>query len=215
MMQIDFHQQSVSRAIVTVPAYFNDDQRQATKDAGRIAGLTVKRIINDLTAAAISYGMKKNMDYKNVLGTLGKSSNSRTMPWLSLEKLLKEVERVKRALSTQRQAGLEVDDVISGRDLQETQTRARFEELNEVLNRSNLSKQDVDQIVLVGGSTRIPQIQKLLSDHFGGKELSKSINPDKAVAQGAAVQRAIRNSNVEVKDLLLLVKISLSKGIET
>ncbi|CAJ1963229.1 unnamed protein product [Cylindrotheca closterium] len=266
--------QSVTRAVVTVPAYFNDDQRQATKDAGRIAGLTVERIINEPTAAAIAYGMNKNMDDKNVLvfdlggGTFdvtllniddgsfevlashgdthlgGEDFDQRVMQYFikkmqksqgvdiskdtrALQKLRKEVERVKRALSSQPQARLEVDDIISGHDLQETLTRARFEELNsdlfkrtmgpvkEVLDRSNLTKEDVDQIVLVGGSTRIPKIQQLLSDYFGGKELSKSINPDEAVAYGAAVQGAILNGDDEVKNLLLLDKISLSKGIET
>jgi len=266
--------QTVSRAVVTVPAYFNDDQRQATKDAGRIAGLTVERIINEPTAAAIAYGMNKNMDDKNVLvfdlggGTFdvtllniddgsfdvlashgdthlgGEDFDQRVMQYFikkmqktqgvdiskdtrALQKLRKEVERVKRALSTQPQARLEVDDIISGHDLQETLTRARFEELNndlfkrtlgpvkEVLERSNLTKEEVDQVVLVGGSTRIPKIQKMLSDYFGGKELSKSINPDEAVAYGASVQGAILNGDDKVKDLLLLDKISLSKGIET
>jgi heat shock protein 5 len=266
--------QTVSRAVVTVPAYFNDDQRQATKDAGRIAGLTVERIINEPTAAAIAYGMNKNMDDKNVLvfdlggGTFdvtllniddgsfevlashgdthlgGEDFDQRVMQYFikkmqksqgvdiskdtrALQKLRKEVERVKRALSSQPQARLEVDDIVSGHDLQETLTRARFEELNsdlfkrtlgpvkEVLERSNLTKEDVDQIVLVGGSTRIPKIQQLISDYFGGKELSKSINPDEAVAYGAAVQGAILNGDDEVKNLLLLDKISLSKGIET
>lgn len=145
----------------------------------------------------------------------------------ALQKLRKEVERVKRALSTQPQARLEIDDLIAGYDLQETLTRARFEELNndlfkktlgpvkEVLERSKLTKSEVDQIVLVGGSTRIPKIQEMLSDYFGGKELSKSINPDEAVAYGAAVQGAILNGDDMVKDLLLIDKISLSKGIET
>jgi len=266
--------QTVSRAVVTVPAYFNDDQRQATKDAGRIAGLTVERIINEPTAAAIAYGMNKNMDDKNVLvfdlggGTFdvtllniddgsfevlashgdthlgGEDFDQRVMQYFikkmqksqgvdiskdtrALQKLRKEVERVKRALSSQPQARLEVDDIVSGHNLQETLTRARFEELNndlfkrtlgpvkEVLERSDLTKEDVDQIVLVGGSTRIPKIQKLLSDYFGGKELAKNINPDEAVAYGAAVQGAILNGDDAVKSLLLLDKMSLSKGIET
>eukprot|EP00980_Cylindrotheca_fusiformis_P007627 scaffold1599_cov115-Cylindrotheca_fusiformis.AAC.12 len=145
----------------------------------------------------------------------------------ALQKLRKEVERVKRALSTQPQARLEIDDLVPGYDLQETLTRARFEELNndlfkktlgpvkEVLERSKLTKSEVDQIVLVGGSTRIPKIQELLSDYFGGKELAKSINPDEAVAHGAAIQGAILNGDNMVKDLLLIDKISLSKGIET
>mmetsp|Transcript_7182 Transcript_7182/g.16842 ORF Transcript_7182/g.16842 Transcript_7182/m.16842 type:complete len:455 (+) Transcript_7182:2040-3404(+) len=248
--------QSVTRAVVTVPAYFNDDQRQATKDAGRIAGLTVERIINEPTAAAIAYGMNKNMDDKNVLvfdlggGTFdvtllniddgsfevlashgdthlgGEDFDQRVMQYFikkmqksqgvdiskdtrALQKLRKEVERVKRALSSQPQARLEVDDIISGHDLQETLTRARFDELNndlfkrtlgpvkEVLESWGLTKEEVDQIVLVGGSTRIPKIQKLLSDYFGGKELFKSINPDEAVAYGAAVLGGILNGICE------------------
>jgi heat shock protein 5 len=145
----------------------------------------------------------------------------------ALQKLRKEVERIKRTLSTQPQARLEIEDLVQGYDLQETLTRARFEELNndlfkktlgpvkEVLKRSKLSKIDVDQVVLVGGSTRIPKIQELLSDYFGGKELSKSINPDEAVAYGAAVQGAILNGISKVDNLILLDKLSLSKGIET
>merc|ERR1712232_1477720 len=147
----------------------------------------------------------------------------------SLQKLRKEVERVKRALSSQPQARLEIDDLVSGYDLQETLTRARFEELNNdlfkktlgpvkhVLERSNLSKSEIDQIVLVGGSTRIPRVQEILSDFFGGKELSKSINPDEAVAYGAAVQGAILGGETVAEDdkIVLLDVTPLSKGIET
>lgn len=145
----------------------------------------------------------------------------------ALQKLRKEVERVKRALSSQPQARIEIDDLVQGYDLQETLTRARFEELNsdlfkktlgpvkEVLKRSKLDKSDVDQIVLVGGSTRIPRIQELLSEFFDGKELAKSINPDEAVAYGAAVQGAIMNGDDKFNSVLLLDTVSLSKGIET
>jgi endoplasmic reticulum chaperone BiP len=147
----------------------------------------------------------------------------------ALQKLRKEVERVKRALSTQSQARLEIDDLLPGFDLQETLTRARFEELNNdlfkktlavvdhVMERAKLTKSEVDHIVLVGGSTRIPKIQELLSDYFGGKELAKAINPDEAVAYGAAVQGAILSGAAVGKadQMILLDKTSLSLGIET
>lgn len=268
--------QPVTRAVVTVPAYFNNAQRQATKDAGRIAGLEVERVINEPTAAAIAYGLDREMDDKNVLvfdlggGTFdvtllnidegafdvlashgdthlgGEDFDQRVMQYFikkaqkandidiskdnrALQKLRKEVERVKRALSTQSQARLEIDDLVHGYDLQETLTRARFEELNNdlfkktlgvvehVLERAKLSKSEVDQIVLVGGSTRIPKIQQLLSDYFGGKELSKAINPDEAVAYGASVQAAILSGDAMGKadGIILLDKTSLSMGIET
>ena len=298
----------VTRAVVTVPAYFNGDQRQATKDAGRIAGLTVERIINEPTAAAIAYGMDREMDDKNVLvfdlggGTFGKlvgdmnsllsfgrtkltgdafvllrdfpsldvtllniddgafevlashgdthlggeDFDQRVMQYFikkaqktqgadisgnnrALQKLRKETERVKRALSTQTQARLEIDDLAPGYDLQETLTRARFEELNndlfkktlepvkQVLERAKLKISDVDHVVLVGGSTRIPKIQQLLSEYFDGKELSKSINPDEAVAYGAAVQGAILGGTAMGKagKMVLLENTSLSMGIKT
>merc|ERR1711959_37766 len=147
----------------------------------------------------------------------------------ALQKLRKEVERVKRALSSQTQARLEIEDIVPGHDFQETLTRARFEELNNdlfkrtlkpvesVLKRANVEKSEVDHIVLVGGSTRIPRVQELLSDYFGGKELSKSINPDEAVAFGAGVQGCILGGSncEEVDGLLLMDKTSLSMGIET
>mmetsp|Transcript_4239 Transcript_4239/g.6250 ORF Transcript_4239/g.6250 Transcript_4239/m.6250 type:complete len:743 (-) Transcript_4239:206-2434(-) len=268
----------VTRAVVTVPAYFNDAQRLATKDAGRIAGLKVERVINEPTAAAIAYGLdnKDEMDDQNVLvfdlggGTFdvtllniddgafevlashgdthlgGEDFDQRVMQYFikkvqktqdidiskdsrAVQKLRKEVERVKRALSTQNQARVEIDDLVPGYDLQETLTRARFEELNndlfkktlgpvkEVLERSKLGKSEVDHIVLVGGSTRIPKIQEMLSDFFGGKELSKKINPDEAVAYGAAVQGAIMSGAAtgSADEVILLDKTSLSKGIET
>jgi len=293
--------QSITRAVITVPAFFDNAQRQATKDAGRIAGLEVERVINEPTAAAIAYGMDREMQDKNVLvfdlggGTFGRYMDTRSshcdrcylymsvsqiradvtllniddgafdvlashgdthlggedfdqrvMQYMikkiqkssnvdiskdnrALQKLRKEVERVKRALSTQSQARLEIDDLVPGFDLQETLTRARFEELNSdlfkktlgvvehVMDRAKLTKFEVDQIVLVGGSTRIPKIQELLSDYFGGKELSKAINPDEAVAYGAAVQGAILGGTATGKadQMILLDKTSLSMGIET
>ena len=269
----------VTRAVVTVPAYFNDEQRQATKDAGRIAGLHVERIINEPTAAAIAYGSDRDFNDSNVLvfdlggGTFdvtllniddgafevlathgdthlgGEDFDQRVMQYFiekmekeegpkvedisknnrALQKLRKEVERVKRALSTQTQARLEIDDLVPGYDFQETLTRARFEELNndlfkrtlgpvkQVLDRTKMSKSDIDQIVLVGGSTRIPKVQQLLSEYFGGKELSKSVNPDEAVAYGAAVQGAILAGETTGKEdkIVLLDVTPLSKGIET
>jgi heat shock protein 5 len=273
----------VTRAVVTVPAYFNQAQREATRDAGRIAGLTVERIINEPTAAAIAYGLDQNdgaaIEDQNVLvfdlggGTFdvtllnldegvfdvlssegdthlgGQDFDHRVMQYYikkiqkstdnrvdiskdnrALQKLRKEVERVKRALSSQTQARLEIEDLVPGYDLQETLTRARFEELNNdlfkktlkpvesVLKRAGMEKSDVDHVVLVGGSTRIPRVQELLSDFFDGKKLSKSINPDEAVAFGAAVQGGIlggATTGEKEDQIILLDKTSLSMGIET
>lgn len=264
----------VNRAVVTVPAYFNDAQRQATRDAGTIAGLKVERIINEPTAAAIAYGMDKTGGESNVLvfdlggGTFdvtlltidsgvfevlatsgdthlgGEDFDQRVMEYLiksmrqnsgvdisgdkrALQKLRKEVERVKRALSSQQQARLEIEDLVDGFDLTETLTRARFEELNNdlfkktmapierVLKEAKLDKSEVDEIVLVGGSTRIPKVQSLISSFFDGKEPNKGINPDEAVAHGAAVQGGILSGDKTVADVILLDIVSLSKGIET
>jgi heat shock protein 5 len=263
----------VKRAVVTVPAYFNDAQKQATKDAGTIAGLEVERIINEPTAAAIAYGMDKKGE-SNVLvfdlggGTFdvtlltidsgvfevlatngdthlgGEDFDQRVMQYFiktmqkksnvditgdkrALQKLRKEVERVKRTLSTQQQARLEIENLADGFDLSETLTRARFEELNHdlfqktmgpvkrVLEDAGMSKEDIDEIVLVGGSTRIPKVQQLISDYFGGKEPSKGVNPDESVAYGAAVQGAILSGDEAVEGLILLDVTPLSKGIET
>ena len=266
----------VTRAVVTVPAYFTQAQREATKDAGRIAGLTVERIINEPTAAAMAYGLNQenDVDDKNVLvfdlggGTFdvtllnldngvfdvlasegdthlgGEDFDQRVMSHfidsmkkkdkidisgnkMALQKLRKEVERVKRALSSQTQARVEIEDIVPGYDLQETLTRARFEELNSdlfkktlipvrnVLKRADIKKSEVDNVVLVGGSTRIPRVQEILSEFFDGKELSKNINPDEAVAFGAGVQASIIGGFNTRDDLLLLDKTSLSMGIET
>merc|ERR1712073_127389 len=266
-------------AVVTVPAYFNDSQRQATKDAGVIAGLNVLRIINEPTAAAIAYGLdKKNKSSKesNVLifdlggGTfdvsilsiddgifevkatagdthlggedfdnrmvdhftkefLRKHKKDLTKNKRALRRLRTACERAKRTLSASAQASVEIDSLFEGVDLYTSLTRARFEELcadlfrgtlepvEKALRDAKMDKSSIDDIVLVGGSTRIPKIQKLLSDFFNGKELNKSINPDEAVAYGAAVQAAILTGETHssVSDMLLLDVAPLSLGIET
>eukprot|EP00558_Chaetoceros_sp_UNC1202_P009785 CAMPEP_0197233186 /NCGR_PEP_ID=MMETSP1429-20130617/1325_1 /TAXON_ID=49237 /ORGANISM="Chaetoceros sp., Strain UNC1202" /LENGTH=657 /DNA_ID=CAMNT_0042691399 /DNA_START=107 /DNA_END=2080 /DNA_ORIENTATION=+ len=263
-------------AVVTVPAYFNDAQRQATKDAGTIAGMEVRRIINEPTAAAIAYGMEKTGDESNVLvfdlggGTFdvtlltiengvfevlatsgdthlgGEDFDQRAMQFFinlmkkkngvdissdkrAIQKLRKEVERVKRALSSQQQARLDIADLSSGFDLSETLTRARFEELNNdlfkktlgpvkrVMEDAGLEKNEIDEIVLVGGSTRIPKVQSLISEFFGGKEPCKGVNPDEAVAYGAAVQGAIISGEGRdaTSDIVLIDITPLSQGIET
>jgi len=266
----------INNAVVTVPAYFNDAQRQATKDAGTISGMKVERIINEPTAAAIAYGMDKKGGESNVLvfdlggGTFdvtlltidngvfevlatngdthlgGEDFDQRVMQYFikmmkkkndvdisgnnrALQKLRKEVERVKRALSSQHQARVEIENLSDGFDFSETLTRARFEELNndlfkktlgpvgKVMADADLEKDEVDEIVLVGGSTRIPKVQQLISDFFGGKEPSKGINPDEAIAYGAAVQGGILSGEGgdTTKDILLLDVTPLSQGIET
>ncbi|XP_056870560.1 heat shock 70 kDa protein 1-like [Takifugu flavidus] len=269
--------QKVSDAVITVPAYFNDSQRQATKDAGVIAGLNVLRIINEPTAAAIAYGLDKGKSgERNVLifdlggGTFdvstliiedgifevkatagdthlgGEDFDNRMVNHFveefkrkqkkdisqnkrALRRLRTACERAKRTLSSSTQASIEIDSLFEGIDFYTSITRARFEELcgdlfrgtlepvEKALKDAKMDKSKIHDVVLVGGSTRIPKIQKLLQDFFKGKELNKSINPDEAVAYGAAVQAAILTGDVSdnIQDLLLLDVAPLSLGIET
>ena len=265
---------TVTSAVVTVPAYFNDSQRQATKDAGIIAGLNVLRIINEPTAAAIAYGLDKQVEAeKNVLifdlggGTFdvslltieggifevkatagdthlgGEDFDSRLVNHFGAEfkrkhkkdlttnaramrRLRTACERAKRTLSSAAQTSIEIDSLYEGVDFYTSITRARFEELcgdlfrstldpvEKVLRDSKIDKSNVHEIVLVGGSTRIPKIIKLVSDFFNGKEPNKSINPDEAVAYGAAVQAAILSGDTSEKtqEILLLDVAPLSTG---
>uniref|UniRef100_A0A7N8YGN2 78 kDa glucose-regulated protein n=1 Tax=Mastacembelus armatus TaxID=205130 RepID=A0A7N8YGN2_9TELE len=264
----------VTHAVVTVPAYFNDAQRQATKDAGTIAGLNVMRIINEPTAAAIAYGLDKRDGEKNILvfdlggGTFdvslltidngvfevvatngdthlgGEDFDQRVMEHFiklykkktgkdvrkdnrAVQKLRREVEKAKRALSAQHQARIEIESFFEGEDFSETLTRAKFEELNmdlfrstmkpvqKVLEDADLKKSDIDEIVLVGGSTRIPKIQQLVKEFFNGKEPSRGINPDEAVAYGAAVQAGVLSGEENTGDVVLLDVCPLTLGIET
>ena len=270
--------QSVRDAVVTVPAYFNDAQRQATKDAGHIAGLNVMRIVNEPTAAALAYGLEKNLTgEKNVLifdlggGTFdvsiltidegsmfevrstagdthlgGEDFDNRMVKHFvaefrrkhhkdisnnprALRRLRTACEKAKRILSSSTEASVEIDALYEGIDFYSKLTRARFEELcidlfrsclepvEKALRDAKFDKSQIHEVVLVGGSTRIPRIQKMLQDFFNGKELNKSINPDEAVAYGAAVQAAILSGDKseKVQEMLLVDVAPLSLGIET
>merc|ERR1712042_247921 len=264
----------VTHSVVTVPAYFNDAQRQATKDAGTISGMNVMRIINEPTAAAIAYGMDKKEGEKNILvfdlggGTFdvslltidngvfevvstngdthlgGEDFDQRVVDHFvklykkkkgvdirkdnrAVQKLRREVEKAKRALSSQHQVKLEIESLFDGEDFSETLTRARFEELNmdlfrgtlkpvqQVLQDADLGKNEIDEIVLVGGSTRIPKVQQLVKEFFNGKEPSRGINPDEAVAFGAAVQAGVLSGEPDTGEIVLLDVNPLTLGIET
>mmetsp|Transcript_7085 Transcript_7085/g.11186 ORF Transcript_7085/g.11186 Transcript_7085/m.11186 type:complete len:646 (-) Transcript_7085:148-2085(-) len=273
--------QKVTEAVITVPAYFNDSQRQATKDAGMIAGLNVKRIINEPTAAAIAYGLNKmqkgDKQERNVLifdlggGTFdvslltidegvfevkatagdthlgGEDFDQALMGHFAKEfkrknrgldlqgndkairRLRTACERAKRTLSSSTRAQIEIDSLCGGVDFSASITRARFEDIcddyfqgtlkpvDKVLKDSKMSKSSIDEVVLVGGSTRIPKIQNLLSNYFNGKQLCKNINPDEAVAYGAAVQAAVLNGQTkgEASNIVLIDVAPLSLGIET
>jgi heat shock protein 1/8 len=276
----DFLGEKVNNAVVTVPAYFNDSQRQSTKDAGTISGLNVLRIINEPTAAAIAYGLDNSSKMKgkgqNVLifdlggGTFdvslltieegvfevkatagdthlgGEDFDNRLVQHFqeefkrkykkditgndrALRRLRTACERAKRTLSASTTATVEIDSLYEGIDFNSSITRARFEDLcgdyfraclgpvEKVLRDAKMGKSEIDEVVLVGGSTRIPKVQQLIQQFFNGKEPCKSINPDEAVAYGAAVQAAILTGagNEATKDILLIDVAPLSLGIET
>ncbi|KAL1990062.1 hypothetical protein VTN49DRAFT_6643 [Thermomyces lanuginosus] len=265
---------TVTHAVVTVPAYFNDAQRQATKDAGTIAGLNVLRVVNEPTAAAIAYGLDKTGDERQIIvydlggGTFdvsllsidngvfevlatagdthlgGEDFDMRVVDHFvklwnkkhgvdvtkdnkAMSKLKREVEKAKRTLSSQMSTRIEIEAFHEGKDFSETLTRAKFEELNmdlfkrtlkpveQVLKDAKVKKSDINDIVLVGGSTRIPKVQQLLEEFFGGKKASKGINPDEAVAFGAAVQGGVLSGEEGTGDVVLMDVNPLTLGIET
>lgn len=264
----------VTHAVVTVPAYFNDAQRQATKDAGTIAGLTVLRVVNEPTAAALAYGLDKKGKERQIIvydlggGTFdvsllsvddgvfevlatagdthlgGEDFDQRVIDHFvklynkknevdirkdlkTMGKLKREVEKAKRTLSSQMSTRIEIESFHQGKDFSETLTRAKFEELNndlfkktlkpvdQVLKDAKVKKSEIDDIVLVGGSTRIPKVQSILEEFFGGKKASKGINPDEAVAFGAAVQGGVLSGQEGLKDVVLMDVNPLTLGIET
>ncbi|KAK2962545.1 putative Heat shock 70 kDa protein C [Blattamonas nauphoetae] len=266
----------VTHAVVTVPAYFKDSQRQSTKDAGTIAGLNIVRVLNEPTAAAIAYGVdRKYKTEKNivvydlgggtfdvsllqidngvfeVLSTNGdthlggedfdqnvvhhflklwqkKTGHDITGNHRCLQKLRREVEKAKCALSTSFQTVIEIDNFFEGTDFRETLTRARFEELNAdlfrgtlkpldvVLKETGLKKSDIDEVVMVGGSSRIPKIVQLVRDYFNGKEPARGINPDEAVAYGAAIQASILSTDNQMdEEIIVIDRTPLTLGIET
>lgn len=268
---------NVTHAVITVPAYFNDAQRQATKDAGAIAGLHVDRILNEPTAAAMAYGFdKKTVKEQKILvfdlggGTFdvslltmedgvyevkavngnthlgGQDFDNRIVKYLlgvikakhnvdfeatnnkrAIAKLRAEAEKAKRSLSSGVKVQIIIDGLINGQEFSHELTRAKFEELNKDLFSSTVEpvtkaladakwkKSDVDEIVLVGGSTRIPKIKQLLQDYFDGKVLNESVHPDEAVAYGAAVQAGVLSGEQKASDVLILDVTPLSLGIET
>ncbi|KAK0707502.1 heat shock protein 70 family [Lasiosphaeris hirsuta] len=264
----------VTHAVVTVPAYFNDNQRQATKDAGMIAGLNVLRIVNEPTAAAIAYGLDKTDGERQIIvydlggGTFdvsllsidngvfevlatagdthlgGEDFDQRIINYFAktfnknhgvdvttdakaMGKLKREAEKAKRTLSSQMATRIEIESFFDGKDFSETLTRAKFEELNndlfkktikpveQVLKDAKVSKSEIDDIVLVGGSTRIPKVVKLIEEYFNGKKASKGINPDEAVAFGAAVQGGVLSGEEGTEDVVLMDVNPLTLGIET
>ena len=266
---------TVKNAVVTVPAYFNDNQRQATKDAGTIAGLNVLRVVNEPTAAALAYGLDKSGPETQIIvydlggGTFdvsllqieegvfevlatagdthlgGEDFDQRVITFLAKQynkknnvditkdlktmgKLKREVEKAKRTLSSQMSTRIEIEAFHAGNDFSETLTRAKFEELNmdlfkktlkpveQVLKDAKVKKTDINDIVLVGGSTRIPKVQALLEEFFGGKKASKGINPDEAVAFGAAIQGGILSGQDGPGKSMVLMDVNpLTLGIET
>ncbi|PNS16230.1 chaperone DnaK [Sphaceloma murrayae] len=265
--------EKVTNAVVTVPAYFNDAQRAATKDAGTIAGLNVLRVVNEPTAAALAYGLDKTDKERQIIvydlggGTFdvsiltvdegvfevqstagdthlgGEDFDQRVMDYFTkkynkendlditkdpktMGKLKREVEKAKRTLSSQMSTRIEIEAFHNGKDFSETLTRAKFEELNndlfkktlkpveQVLKDAKMKKSDIDDIVLVGGSTRIPKVQAMLEEYFG-KKASKGINPDEAVAYGAAVQGGILAGETATDGLVLMDVNPLTLGIET
>ncbi|CBY42668.1 unnamed protein product, partial [Oikopleura dioica] len=269
----DYLGQTVKRAVVTVPAYFNDEQRQATKDAGTIAGIEVIRIINEPTAAALAYGLDKSGVEKNVLvfdlggGTFdvslltidqgvfevlatngdthlgGEDFDERIMQHFvkvfqkktsldmstdptALAKLRRESEKAKRALSLEHSAKLQIENLFGGLDFEETLTRAKFEQLNldlfqktldpvrKVLADAGLTKAEIDEVVLVGGSTRIPKVRQLIRE-FTGKEPVLGVNPDESVAYGAALQAAVLGGMCLEQTPVVIDTVPLSMGIET
>ena len=272
----DYLGREVKHAVITVPAYFNDSQRQSTKDAGMIAGLNVLRIINEPTAAAIAYGLDKKDKERNILvfdlggGTFdvslltidsgvfeviatngdthlgGEDFDNRILDYIlkvikkkhnqdisknksAIQKLKTEIEKAKRTLSSGVEASIEIDELVEGLDFKDTLTRAKFEELNmdlfkktmdpveKCMTDGGLKKSEIHEVVLVGGSTRIPKIQTLIKDYFNGKEPNRGINPDEAVAYGAAVQGGILGGeSSEATDSIILIDVTpLTLGIET
>lgn len=265
----------VQNAVITVPAYFNDAQRRATKDAGTIAGLNVIRVLNEPTAAALAYGLNEKGAEKNILvfdlggGTFdvsvltidggvfevvstsgdthlgGEDFDQRVLDYFikliqkkynkdissdkkAIQKLKREVEKAKRALSNVHETKIEIEDLFEGEEFSEVLTRARFEELNAdlfkktlepvriALEDAGMKKNQIDEIVLVGGSTRIPKVQKMIKEYFNGKEPNRGINPDEAVAYGAAVQGGILcGADKKLDEVVLVDRTPLTLGIET